>query len=86
MQTPQNEPVETDKLPSRLHDLFSADPQDRDQVVTALVALLSRENAIAHRGTMSGEQLGEDYFNYYGDVIASVVGLNDRRDRFSPLP
>jgi len=75
----QDEPVETYKLPSRLHDLFSADPQDRDQVVTALIALLSRENAIAHRGTISGEQLGEDYFNFYGDVIASVVSLNDRR-------
>lgn len=75
----QHEPVETYNFPSRLHDLFSADPQDRDQVVTALIALLSRENAIAHRGTISGEQLGEDYFNFYGDVIASVVSLNDRR-------
>ena len=28
---------------------------------------------------MSGEQLGEDYFDFYGDVIASVVALNDRR-------
>jgi hypothetical protein len=76
---PQHEPVETSKFPSRLHDLFSAAPQDRDQVVTALIALLSRENANAHRGTMSGKQLGEDYFNFYGDVIASVVALNDRR-------
>lgn len=28
---------------------------------------------------MRGGQLGEDYFNFHGDVIASVVALNDRR-------
>jgi hypothetical protein len=75
----QQGPVEAAQFPSQLRALFSGAPKDRDRVVTALIALLSRENANAHGGTTSAGQLGEDYFNFYGDVIASVVALNDRR-------
>jgi HEAT repeat protein len=70
-------------IPKERAALFRTHPNCEDDVKLALIRLLSTENAkvearaeVVRKG---GEPLSEDYFDYYGDVIGAVSGLDDPR-------
>lgn len=62
-----------------------SNPSKADQIQTEIIRLLERENAVVDRSNSafrngSGKQpLGEEYVNYWGDLIAAVAALNDPR-------
>ncbi len=73
----------TDLIPSRLATLFRAHPDREEAVKLALIELLNTENAVVDAQDQeykkSRKTLSETYPNYYGDVVATVSGLNDPR-------
>jgi len=63
-----------------LQDIIErASPAAADNLKVALIKLLERENEVVEGYKRTGEHFGEDYSNYYGDVIAAVAALNDPR-------
>jgi hypothetical protein len=56
-----------------------ASPADADKLKLALIQLLEKENQVVEGYKRTGGHFGEDYSNYYGDVIAAVTALRDPR-------
>jgi hypothetical protein len=54
-------------------NLFASLPAREEEIRVAFVALLEKENNSAHAG------LGEGFYNYWGDLVAGVGALRDRR-------
>jgi len=56
-----------------------ASPAEADRLKLALIKLLEKENEVVEGYKRTGGHFGEDYSNYYGDVIAAVTNLKDPR-------
>ena len=73
----------TDLVPSILSSLNRSNPEKTDEIRLALIGLLSTENSFVQSErseyARTGATLSEEYINYYGDVIAAVTSLNDKR-------
>ncbi len=66
-------------VPEPLHNLLRKVPHQADQIKVALIQLLEKENLKVESHAKAGTHFGEDYSNYYGDVISAVSSLNDIR-------
>jgi len=56
-----------------------ASPAEAERLKLELIKLLEKENKVVQGYKRSGGHFGEDYSNYYGDVIAAVTALRDPR-------
>lgn len=66
-------------FPSALQSLFNEHRDLTDQIKLALIAVLGKENDVVEGYKRTGVHFGEDYSSYYGDVIAAVGSLKDKR-------
>ena len=62
-----------------IRHLLKEYPNQSEDIRLALIALLEKENAEVKGYGQRGQRFGEDYSNFYGDVIAAVVTLDDPR-------
>ena len=56
-----------------------ASPAEAERLKLELIKLLDKENEVVEGYKRTGGHFGEDYSNYYGDVIAAVTTLKDPR-------
>ncbi len=64
---------------SALQKLIERNPGESDAIKMSLIELLQKENAVVKACTPRDPNCGEEYSNYYGDVIGAVGGLKDPR-------
>ncbi len=63
-------------VPSALERLFNGEPERREQVSVALIRLLNDENVVRNS---EKNPRSEEYSSYFGDLIAAVAALRDKR-------
>jgi HEAT repeat protein len=56
-----------------------ASPAEAEMLKLALIKLLDKENEVVEGYKRTGLHFGEEYSNYYGDLIAAVTTLKDPR-------
>jgi len=66
-------------IPRPLAELLGKYPDQADEIKGGLIQLLEKENSMVQNFAKEGQRFGEDYSNYYGDVIAAVSTLKDTR-------
>ncbi|HWG70329.1 MAG TPA: HEAT repeat domain-containing protein [Steroidobacteraceae bacterium] len=66
-------------VPRPLHLTLARFGREANQIHVALIALLARENAAVALPPNPPGHWGEDYMNYYGDLIEAVGVLGDPR-------
>jgi hypothetical protein len=66
-------------IPRPLTQLLSVCRDRADAIKISLIRLLERENLMVQDYHRTGRRFGEEYSNYYGDVISAVSSLNDKR-------
>src|SRR5579885_713229 len=66
-------------IPRPLTQLLSICQDRADAIKISLIRLLERENLMVQDYHRTGRRFGEEYSNYYGDVISAVSSLKDKR-------
>ena len=69
---------ETARFPGAVKALCSQHPGEADAIRRSLIELLEHENSVGGGFARRGGNFGEDFSDYYGDVIGTVSGLNDQ--------
>lgn len=67
----------TELLASAVDAFLRDQPAQRERVVTALVALLERENTISRNAPVGS--LSEEFVSYLGDLIGATAAMHDQR-------
>src|SRR5207244_2279338 len=71
----------TSLIPVGLAKVFQQSPNRKEPLTVGLIRLLEKENAVnrAARAGQTDVTSNDDYQGYFGDLIAAVGSLHDRR-------